>query len=166
MRMKKGFTIIEVALVLAIAGMIILLAFIALPGLQRSQRDSERKDDMMMLADAVKKFQTNNNRGALPKSADELSQIKSSFLKNDFDDPDGYQYLFVYDGCTDVSNAGAGCAAANNALSKETFNTHHIYFVAGASCNDNSEAVKSSNARKAAIMYRLELADSIFCYDL
>ena len=36
---KKGFTIIEVVLVLAIAGLIFAMVFIALPALQRSQRD-------------------------------------------------------------------------------------------------------------------------------
>lgn len=40
---KKGFTIIEVVLVLAVAGLIFLMVFIALPALQRSQRDSQRK---------------------------------------------------------------------------------------------------------------------------
>lgn len=33
---KKGFTIIEVVLVLAIAGLIFLMVFLALPALQRS----------------------------------------------------------------------------------------------------------------------------------
>ena len=41
---KSGFTVIEVALVLAIAGMIFLMVFIALPALQRSQRDTSRRD--------------------------------------------------------------------------------------------------------------------------
>ena len=40
---KGGFTIIEVVLVLAIAGLIFLMVFIALPALQRSQRDTERR---------------------------------------------------------------------------------------------------------------------------
>jgi prepilin-type N-terminal cleavage/methylation domain-containing protein len=35
-----GFTIIEVVLVLAIAGLIFLIVFLALPALQRSQRDT------------------------------------------------------------------------------------------------------------------------------
>ena len=35
----KGLTIIEVVLVLAIAGLIFLMVFIALPALQRNQRD-------------------------------------------------------------------------------------------------------------------------------
>ena len=41
----KGFTIIEVALVLAIAGLIFLVVFLALPALQRSQRDTARRQD-------------------------------------------------------------------------------------------------------------------------
>ena len=42
---KKGFTIIEVVLVLAIAGLIFLMVFVALPALQRSQRDTQRRDE-------------------------------------------------------------------------------------------------------------------------
>lgn len=45
---KKGFTIIEVVLVLAIGGLIFLMVFIALPALQRSQRDTQRKDDLAL----------------------------------------------------------------------------------------------------------------------
>ena len=43
---RGGFTIIEVVLVLAIAGLIFLMVFIALPALQRSQRDTQRRDDI------------------------------------------------------------------------------------------------------------------------
>ena len=43
---KKGFTIIEVVLVLAIAGLIFLMVFVALPQLQSSQRDTQRRQDM------------------------------------------------------------------------------------------------------------------------
>ena len=49
---KKGFTIIEVVLVLAVAGLIFLMIFLALPALQRSQRDTERKQDIAMLVTA------------------------------------------------------------------------------------------------------------------
>ena len=40
---QSGFTIIEVVLVLAIAGLIFLVVFLALPQLQQSQRDNERR---------------------------------------------------------------------------------------------------------------------------
>ena len=46
-----AFTIIEVVLVLAIAGLIFLMVFIALPALQRNQRDTQRKNDMSRLSD-------------------------------------------------------------------------------------------------------------------
>ena len=45
-RPELGFTIIEVALVLAIAGLIFLVVFLALPALQRSQRDTARRQDV------------------------------------------------------------------------------------------------------------------------
>ena len=50
---------------LAIAGLIFLMVFIAYPALRRSQRDTQRRQDMARLASAVEHYQTNNN-GRLP----------------------------------------------------------------------------------------------------
>ena len=58
---KKGFTIIEVVLVLAIAGLIFLMVFIALPALQRSQRNTRRRQDMARIITAISDYQANNN---------------------------------------------------------------------------------------------------------
>ena len=57
---KKGFTIIEVVLVLAIAGLIFLMVFLALPALQRSQRDTQRKQDVAMVVTALHNWKANN----------------------------------------------------------------------------------------------------------
>lgn len=65
---QKGFTIIEVVLVLAIAGLIFLMVFIALPALQRNQRDTARKNDVTTISSAVTSF-TSNNRGTFPTTA-------------------------------------------------------------------------------------------------
>src|SRR3990167_7605821 len=62
---KKGFTIIEVVLVLAIAALIFLMVFIALPALQRNQRDTARKNQMSKVLSAVTSYQS-NNRGKNP----------------------------------------------------------------------------------------------------
>lgn len=62
---KKGFTIIEVVLVLAIAGLIFMMVFLALPALQRAQRDTQRRDDMARFAAQISQYQT-NNRGRVP----------------------------------------------------------------------------------------------------
>jgi prepilin-type N-terminal cleavage/methylation domain-containing protein len=71
---EKGFTIIEVVLVLAIAGLIFLMVFIALPALQRSQRDSARKTEAGTVASAVGTYQ-GNNRGSNPTTAAQIGDI-------------------------------------------------------------------------------------------
>jgi len=65
---NKGFTIIEVVLVLAIAGLIFLMVFIALPALQRSQRDTQRRSDVSRVSTQLTNFAT-ANRGAIPTAA-------------------------------------------------------------------------------------------------
>ena len=58
---KKGFTIIEVVLVLAIAGLIFLMVFIAFPALQKSQRNTQRRNDYSMLVTAIEHYLDSNN---------------------------------------------------------------------------------------------------------
>ena len=63
---KKGFTIIEVVLVLAVAGLIFLMVFLALPALQRAQRDAQRKQDLAIVRAAINTYKSNNG-GSLSK---------------------------------------------------------------------------------------------------
>jgi len=60
-KMTSGFTIIEVVLVLAIAGLIFLMVFVALPALQRSQRDTQRRNDMSRVDTSLVQYQTNHS---------------------------------------------------------------------------------------------------------
>ena len=64
---KKGFTIIEVVLVLAIAGLIFLMVFIAFPALQRSQRDTQRTDDMARVQSQLMSWQNNHSNKLIIK---------------------------------------------------------------------------------------------------
>ncbi len=64
---QQGFTIIEVVLVLAIAGLIFLTVFLALPALQKSQRDNARKADVGNVVSALQSYLSDNN--ALPTNA-------------------------------------------------------------------------------------------------
>ncbi len=61
LKSKKAFSIIEVVLVLAVAGLIMLAMFIAIPAMQRSRRNTERKDDMARIMKAVTSYQGNHN---------------------------------------------------------------------------------------------------------
>lgn len=93
-KQQKGFTIIEVILVLAIAGLIFLMVFLALPALQRGQRDTQRKQDLSRVLTAVQNYQSNNKNG-LPTFNDAFI---TSYLKagtDTFEDPSGTAYSFV-----------------------------------------------------------------------
>ena len=79
---KQGFTIIEVVLVLAIAGLIFLMVFVALPSLQRSQRDTQRKRDIDRLASALINYRSNRNRSLTISSYNSDGQrFVNSYLK-------------------------------------------------------------------------------------
>ncbi len=62
-KINKGFTIIEVVLVLAIAGLIFLMVFVAFPALQRSQNDTRRQNDISRLSTQITQFKQNNTNG-------------------------------------------------------------------------------------------------------
>jgi prepilin-type N-terminal cleavage/methylation domain-containing protein len=66
---NQGFTIIEVLIVLAIAGLILLIVFLAVPALQRNSRNTQRRNDVSALLAGVQEF-ANNNNGTLPTGWD------------------------------------------------------------------------------------------------
>jgi len=71
---RSGFTIIEVLIVLAIAGLIMLIVFLAVPALQRNSRNTQRKNDVATYLSAVNEYITNNN-GKMPTTADNVTTI-------------------------------------------------------------------------------------------
>jgi prepilin-type N-terminal cleavage/methylation domain-containing protein len=58
---QKGFSIIEVLIVLAIAAVIILVVFLAVPALQRNSRNSQRDADASKILAAVSQCLANRN---------------------------------------------------------------------------------------------------------
>jgi prepilin-type N-terminal cleavage/methylation domain-containing protein len=66
-KQQKGFTIIEVLIVLAIAGLIVLIVFLAVPALQRNSRNTQRKNDVSALLGAVSEH-ISNHSGQLPNA--------------------------------------------------------------------------------------------------
>ena len=160
---SKGFTIIEVALVLAIGGLIFMMVFIALPGLRSSQRDAERRENVGTFIQAIKKYQT-NNRGALPSSTYDWDKMRLNYFNNKRD-PDGSDYSLVVRACGE--SVGTDCSKndANQELEKikETKfpNGYKLIVVTQATC-DGDLAVGTNNPRKVAVLYKLEGA-GVFC---
>lgn len=179
---KKGFTVIEVALVLAIAGLIFMMVFLALPALNRTQRDSQRRDDMSLFLRNVKDYQT-NNRGSLPAFSGSESEVTwnlarsasdddltwkgfyKKYLGENFVDPDGEPYTLAIMKC-EATTSGGECsnsvASIVNGLQNQSFpNGHKLHIVLQATCS-GEKAVGTTNPRKLAALYRLEGA-GVYC---
>ena len=58
---QEGFTLIEIVLVLAIAGLILVVVFLAVGGAQRARRDTQRVNDAGRVAADLEQFASNNN---------------------------------------------------------------------------------------------------------
>ena len=140
---EKGFTIIEVVLVLAIAGLIFLMVFIALPSLQRGQRDAQRKTDLSRALTKVSDFQS-NNRNSLPSNWDDFADKYLRVGNDTFVDPSGTDYDFS-------PLAGAGSVVNG------TFETNQgrIFYTTGTTCG-NDGAVTSAGGRKVSLRMKLE----------
>ena len=171
---KKGFTIIEVVLVLAIAGLIFLMVFIALPALQRSQRNTQREDDLARIITAVNNYQS-NNQGKVPfrngTTQAQLAQFVSRYIdstcalngttiecsdnSNEFRDPQGETYKIENKG---KAPAGDGTDVSTNMVEK----TFYGYY--NATCGDEGIVRSGTGDRDVAVFMKLE-GGAIACND-
>lgn len=137
---EKGFTIIEVVLVLAIAGLIFLMVFIALPALQRGQRDTQRKSDLAKVLTKVQDYQT-NNRNKLPADSEWTSDFLPKYMRaggDTFEDPSRGAYQFsVTDG-------------------DPTYDTTTPIITVSPRKTCNGEALADAGANKVAFRIKLE----------
>ncbi len=67
----SGFTIIEILIVLAIAGLIMLIVFLAVPALERNARDYRRNHDAALLASERQSYDENEDTSGDVPSASE-----------------------------------------------------------------------------------------------
>jgi prepilin-type N-terminal cleavage/methylation domain-containing protein len=155
---EKGFTIIEVVLVLAIAGLIFLMVFLALPALQSSQRDSARKNDVSIIAAAVSTY-TGNNKGAAPTSDQLVTYIanvsdnttKAAVTAN----PTGTNPSGIY------VRSGAGTLSPNDSSVIVSFASK-----CGATGAQTGFSVLTGTKRQFTVVTKVEAADGTWiCQD-
>lgn len=158
---SKGFTIIEVVLVLAIAGLIFLMVFIALPALQRSQRDSARKSEVGTVASAITSYQSNNRNG-IPTAA----QIGQYVTGNNSDELESGAKIIVqaqsFGGNRTLAAALDNSDADVNSLSADQVK---VYFGYKCDPEDGTKLIKGTT-RQAAIAVALEsgpASGSVYC---
>ena len=143
---RKGFTIIEVVLVLAIAALIILMVFIAWPALQRTQRDQARKNDVALIGSVIGTFKS-NNKGKLP----DICQL------NDLVATQGTSIYGAVE-CKTGSSAPAGTDVVSVRVASggtASSGLDKIEYSPSARCQDN-KAVSGGSARQAVLLYSVE----------
>ena len=136
---NKGFTIIEVLIVLAIAGLILLVVFLAVPALQRNSRNTQIRSAANNVAGAVNEFVTING-GKLPTT------------------------VKVADGTIDVTGATGTTATSGKAPGQ--FVTADVPFTAGTKCKGTG--TEAGSARQFTITFNVETAakaDNPQCID-
>lgn len=139
---SEGFTIIEVMIVLAIAGLILLIVFLAVPALQRNSRNTQRKNDVSAVLGGVNEY-TSNNNGALPTTCAQITALAKT----------GYYTSGCGNAAGDVSpvNLPTGAQAALAA----TAANDRVVVVTGAQCGAAGATVAGS-ARQVAVQYLIE----------
>lgn len=145
---KKGFTIIEVVLVLAIAGLIFLMVFIALPALQRGQRDNARKNDISLVSSAVTNF-TSANKGKFPTEA----QLRTALGGTSSGTGTNTVWKF-----TELSNNTTSLSVGTSGT--QTVDDDAIIVITGRKCDtasaNGSFTTASGNSRQFVVVAKLE----------
>ena len=159
---KPAFTIIEVVLVLAIAGLIFLMVFIALPALQRNQRDTQRKNDMSRLKTAMDSYKANNRGkvpefsiigyGSMPFSTTELGVNYLKAGEGEFKDPNGEEYL--------------ARALNTRAVGFKVYSdfSNSVFITFSKKCGSDGALVEADGTNNYAIQYVLE-GGGTYCLD-
>ncbi|HMS92553.1 MAG TPA: type II secretion system protein [Candidatus Saccharibacteria bacterium] len=75
---NKGFTLIEVVIVLAIASLIMVIVFLAVQGANRAQRDTARKNQANQILAAAQQFAANNS-GKFPQNQAEAQTLFTEY---------------------------------------------------------------------------------------
>ncbi len=147
-RRTEGFTIIEVLIVLAIAGLILLIVFLAVPALQRNSRNTNRKNDVAALSGAVVEYEQNNN-GDQPNQAAAGATTPEILISKS-----GINPVVAKVGFYSAANISVkpGSVAAN--LAAVTSDTT-VRLVTGAKCGTGGAAVGGA-ARGVAALYAVE----------
>lgn len=151
---KRGFTLIEVVLVLAIAGLLFLLAFIAYRQVSANRRDTKRRTSV---AQVLAEVQNASGDGVLIADQNALTggAVSSSggfvgkYLKAPLAGPTGY-YAFKYQ------------AAPASGQVVQTTVLDQMQITHDAKCGDSPDMLLRSNG-SYAVMLRLE--KGVVCRD-
>ena len=151
LKKQSGFTIIEVMIVLAIAGLILVVVLVAVPQLQRNQRNEARRSIVARVVTEVNTFSGNNN-GRIPTSAADLGRIQDQISGINIEDPSTGVNMTLEEG-----TAAAGFIELDDAEGEDLA---VLYYQDGVQCN--GEQLEDGSARSFALYTVLE-GGSVVC---
>ncbi len=165
---QSGFTIIETLIVLAIAGLIMLIVFLAVPALQRSARNTQRKNDVSAMASAIANY-IDNNGGTLPTQIKEGNgsniimfggpNCSGSATCNTEQAKLGYYTASSTGWSTSAGEIQIVSASTVQGITTPTVaNTQQVDIVSGYTCNSSGTGLSSSGGgqRTMALVYWIE----------
>jgi prepilin-type N-terminal cleavage/methylation domain-containing protein len=139
---QKGFTIIEVLIVLAIAGLILLIVFLAVPALQRNNRNTQRSNDVAVILGLWSETLTNAN-GTPPATC--TGATVGCWIRD--------TKLTSYDNQTaNVAYTRQAAATAPTAVSAVDIVQVYTY----AKCNGNAPTATGASSRSVIALYAIE----------
>jgi prepilin-type N-terminal cleavage/methylation domain-containing protein len=159
---KWGFTIIEVMIVLAIAGLIMLIVFLAVPALGRNARNTERRNDLGKFVAAIEEYRINARLGTHSPFSDhndavaqaEFTAFKNSYLGPEFDH---YKLTKV---------AGDSTSHATKPAEDEIiYFPFHFCNHGTAPATDSVDSGSSHSIYTYAVLIGLEPTDTYYCLD-
>ena len=154
---ESGFTIIEVMIVLALAGLIIAAVIVAVPQLQRNQRNAARRDITARIKTEIDSYSANNN-GKIPVAVADITSLQTRYLSgiaSNIQDPKTGAAVGVTYYATAVAT-GAFPAASIPAVGAINYQDKVV-------CN-GEDATNTGNARQYALWTQLE-GGAIYCLD-
>jgi prepilin-type N-terminal cleavage/methylation domain-containing protein len=141
---QEGFSIVEVMIVLAIAGLIILVVFLAVPALQRNSRNTTKKSDVGSIGSLVGEYQGANggkSPAAISFTEGELTFTGGNSVK------------------TAVSVGVSGVTIDTDGGTSVTAPTGDAVVIATkVKCSSSSTHTIVASARSVAILYNVETA--------
>ena len=139
---NKGFTIVEVLIVLAIAGAILAAILIAVPALQRNSRNTKVRSAANSLASGFSEA-TSANSGTAPTAGTWATPN------------------FTWTGANAVvTKVGAGLTVSTAAV-PTTFTASSLYVEFGQVCSGNTATSTGATSSNVAIVYAVETGGTV-----
>jgi prepilin-type N-terminal cleavage/methylation domain-containing protein len=134
---QSGFTIVEIMIVMAIIGMMLLAMLLVVPSLRRNARNKQRRDDVGSVISAINEYSTNNS-GNLPTAANQFSgEAKLSFYS-----------------ASDIDYSTTAVTSAPGT------DVNTLYVRTGTKCSGNAVTGTGATRRNVAVYFFVETTNS------